>query len=236
MKVIPTILAIESSTSACSVALNVGDNVFERFELGNNIHSKMLLSMVDQVLAESQITQSDINAVAVGKGPGSFTGLRIGIGVAQGIAYGIGCSMLGLSSLEALAANTNMNGYVLAGIDARMNEIYWAIYKVSGDETQLCGSLSVSSPKLMTEQTLFPEGLDLDKDKLFLAGNAWSEYRDQIDQSFINKAELLTDRIYPQARDILLLAQSSYTREEFIASCDFAPEYVRNNVAEKKLT
>ena len=119
------ILAIETATSSCSVALSVGDLMFERSEIGNNIHSQKLLSMIEAVLSESQINVSDLNAVAVGQGPGFFTGLRIGIGVAQGIAYGVNCKMLGISSLAALAQQALDKGYVIAGIDARMNEVYW---------------------------------------------------------------------------------------------------------------
>jgi len=79
------ILAIETATSSCSVALTYDDRVFARNQTGNNIHSNVLLDMVNDVLAEAKIASKQLQAVAVGQGPGSFTGLRIGIGVAQGM-------------------------------------------------------------------------------------------------------------------------------------------------------
>ena len=112
------ILAIETATSSCSVALNHQEGVLVRHEVGNNVHSKVLLEMVQDVLNEAGLKADDIDAVAVGQGPGSFTGLRIGVGVAQGIAYGIDAPMIGLSSLDALANQAPNDGRIIAGIDA----------------------------------------------------------------------------------------------------------------------
>ena len=103
MKTNPVILAIETATSRCSVALCYQAHTYTRDQVGNNVHSKVLLGMVSEVLAQAGISASGIDAVAVGQGPGSFTGLRIGVGVAQGIAYGADVPMVGISSLDALA-------------------------------------------------------------------------------------------------------------------------------------
>ena len=230
------ILAIETATSSCSVALNAGERIFKRSEVGNNIHSQCLLSMIEEVLAQAQVSVSDLSAVAVGQGPGSFTGLRIGIGVAQGIAYGIGCPMLGLSSLAALASMRQGDGYVITGIDARMNEIYWGVYKVSASNTQLIGDLTVSAPKDINLLSLNAQEGDIENDQILLAGNAWSEYEDELGQEFLRKYKPIEGSMYPTATALLGLAQGAYQREEFIAPIDFTPEYVRDKVAFKKST
>jgi len=80
------IIALETATSSCSVALQVSDTIIGRSEVGNNVHSKVLLNMVQEVLEEAGVVASELDAVAVGQGPGSFTGLRIGVGVGQGLA------------------------------------------------------------------------------------------------------------------------------------------------------
>jgi len=128
----PVLLAIETATSSCSAALSVDGEVCERIEVGQNIHSQVLLSMINELFQESALEVGQLDAVAVGQGPGSFTGLRIGIGVAQGIAYGADCPMIGVSSLDALALQAATDGRVLATIDARMGEIYWGVAALSG--------------------------------------------------------------------------------------------------------
>lgn len=230
------ILAIETATSACSVALSVGDSLFERSELGNNIHSQKLLGMINAVLSEANLKASALNAVAVGQGPGSFTGLRIGIGVAQGISFGVGCQMIGVSSLAALARQVTSNGYVLAGIDARMNEIYWGAYKVSDGEVILLNELQVSHPTAIDLKgyQLFDQRPE--SDKILLVGNAWSIYEKEFAPSFFDQVKHMQDSFYPQAKEVLLLAQRKLSNKQTVSPVDFSPEYVRNNVAVKKAT
>ena len=230
------ILAIETATSSCSVALSAGDLKFQRSEIGNNIHSQKLLSMIETVLSESQINVSELNAVAVGQGPGSFTGLRIGIGVAQGIAFGVNCKMLGISSLAALAQQAIDVGYVIAGIDARMNEVYWGVYRVSPTGVKLIGSLQLNPPKSINLELISQLGLDLDNQELVFAGNAWSEYENIFQQSLFTDLKHNRDEALPQAIGILELAHRAYNQSEFIDPIDFAPQYVRNDVAKKKAT
>jgi len=191
-----TILAIETATACCSVALSHQGELNERSLVGNNIHSQVLLEMVQELLQLASIAVSDLNAVAVGQGPGSFTGLRIGVGVAQGIAYGADCPMIGVSSLDALAITVPDDGVVLAGID--------------------------SSPS---------------QKRMQLVGNAWQEYAEQLSadlNELISKQNGLdADIEYPTAASLILLATQAFERGETISAVDFAPEYVRNNVAKK---
>lgn len=194
-----------------------------RSQTGNNIHSQVLLDMVSAVLQEARIQVNELDAIAVGQGPGSFTGLRIGIGVAQGLAYGAQCPMIGVSSLDALA-NQADSGHIIAAIDARMGEAYWAEYQKDGTELRRSTELQVSPPKLIrSAQT----------NKVSLVGNAWTQYQGQFDATLMETATLVAEQQFPEAKSLLVLACQSFARGELIEPAMFTPEYVRNDVAKK---
>ena len=220
-----SILAIETATSSCSVALVCDDHVFARNQTGNNIHSNVLLDMINEVLTQAQITTQQIQAVAVGQGPGSFTGLRIGIGVAQGIAFGADAPMVGISSLDALANQSPKTGRVIAGIDARMGEIYWCEYLKSNDRIERIGELKVGAPNTIVSEDLLAH--------ITLVGNAWHEYQGKFNHQLLQNSTIVETEIYPMAESLLSLAQHAYRRGELINAIDFSPEYVRNDVAKK---
>jgi len=233
-----SILAIETATNSCSAALLYGGRISHVSEIGNNIHSKRLLPMISTLIEEAGIDIKTLDAVAVGQGPGSFTGLRIGVGVGQGLAYGAGCPMIGVSSLKALAHSlipSLTKGQVLAGIDARMGEIYWAKFElIHGGLSMVCEP-KVSPPHLVS-------GSD---SPLHLVGNAWSEYWDKLNVAINAKAVQHLDNLYPQARDVLEIAVAKFAEycdalnstdpstESVVRAVDFAPVYVRNDVAKK---
>ena len=196
-----TILAIETATSSCSVALSHGDQVFQRAQVGNNIHSQVLLTMVQEVLVQASLATQDIEAIAVGQGPGSFTGLRIGVGVAQGLAYGINCPMIGVSSLDALAHQSNMDGHVIAAIDARMGEIYCCQYSNAAGSLERLNELEVLEPGVLNVT-------GSQSSSIFLVGNAWSEYWQEFDLELLERATHLNQIVYPSAVSILQLAQT----------------------------
>ncbi len=126
------ILAIDTATEACSVALWNDGNINAHFELCPREHTQRILPMVQDILAANSITLTDIDALAFGRGPGSFTGVRIGIGIAQGLALGANLPMTGVSTLATMAQGAwRKSGAtrVLAAIDARMGEVYWAEYQ-----------------------------------------------------------------------------------------------------------
>jgi tRNA threonylcarbamoyladenosine biosynthesis protein TsaB len=220
-------LALETATNACSVALGIRQNdstqFFEREEVGSNIHSQKLLSMVQAVLTEAELGLDSLGAVAVGQGPGSFTGLRIGVGVAQGIAYGCGCPMVGVSSLHALADSCVEDGTIVAGIDARMGEIYWCEYQRREGPIEVLGSPRVGDPSKISSSA----------DTVVLVGNAWQEHSESLSPSFREKTKELEGSLYPHARHILNLAFHKYGRGESVDAVDFTPHYVRNDVAKK---
>ena len=122
------ILAIDTSTEACSAALLLGDEVRERFAIAPRRHSELILRMIDELFRETGLTLSSLAGLAFGRGPGSFTGVRIASGVIQGLALGADLGVAPISTLAALAQGAlrrTGSRQVLSVIDARMSEVYW---------------------------------------------------------------------------------------------------------------
>lgn len=129
------LLALDAATEACSAALLIDDRVIERYRLIGRGHAELLLPMVDEVLAEAAVALRSLDAIAFGRGPGGFTGLRIAAGLTQGLAAGAGLPVLPVSNLAALAAAAAVEqgaARVLACLDARMGEVYWAVFDCTG--------------------------------------------------------------------------------------------------------
>jgi tRNA threonylcarbamoyladenosine biosynthesis protein TsaB len=125
------VLALDTATEACSAALSVDGAVSERYEVIGRGHAERLLPMVQALLAEAGLALAALDGIAFGRGPGSFTGLRIGAGVTQGLAFGAGLRVAAVSDLAALASRAaTLRGerFVLACLDARMAQVYWAAY------------------------------------------------------------------------------------------------------------
>ncbi|NND00153.1 MAG: tRNA (adenosine(37)-N6)-threonylcarbamoyltransferase complex dimerization subunit type 1 TsaB [Gammaproteobacteria bacterium] len=220
----PLILAIETATSACSVALLADGTRHQQSQIGNNIHSRVLLTMVQAVLQEAQVGAHEIDAVAVGQGPGSFTGIRIGVGVAQGLAFGAGCPIIGISSLDALARQSTVDGKVIAGIDARMGEVYWCEYLKSGRTVSRQTALQLSAPGAIRISG---------PDSFALVGNAWAEYQEEFDDKLLARGVHLQDIRWPGATALLDLAETKFALRDWVAAGDFVPEYLRDDVAKK---
>ncbi len=124
------VLAVDTTTEACSVALQNGEEVVGRFAEVGRAHAQQVLGMVDAVLAEAQCSLSMLDGLAAGVGPGSFTGVRISVAVAQGLAFGADLQVLPIGTLEALAWQVVQRGapQALACLDARMHEVYWGCF------------------------------------------------------------------------------------------------------------
>jgi len=218
----PKILAIETSTASCSVALRSNGVMLNRQQAGSNIHSQIVLQQIESLLEEVAWSVDELDAVAVGNGPGSFTGLRIGVGVGQGLAYGAQCAMVAVSSLAALALNASGDGRVVAAIDARMGEIYFAIYEKRAEQLKL-----VAAPNVVPPCELIVGEFDL------LVGNAWSEYWSQLPSEVQSLCDC-PDPSFPTANHVVALAERGFEQGEFIDPISFSPVYVRNDVAKKK--
>src|SRR5258705_7456513 len=144
------ILAIDTATEACSAALAVGDTLLARYEEPGRGHAERILSMVDEILAEAGVLLTALDAIAFGRGPGAFTGVRIGAAVAQGLAVGAGLSVVPVSNLAALAERAiaeRAADAALVCIDARMSEVYWCSYRaMQGRGLEALGEERVSAP------------------------------------------------------------------------------------------
>lgn len=127
------VLAIETSTEHCSVALQQDGAVLSHAELAGQRHSEILLAMIDRLLADAGCRLQDLDGMAFGAGPGSFTGVRIAASVAQGLAFGLGIPVMPVCTLEALAEASGRNR-VACALDARLDEVYFAAYQRSGDD------------------------------------------------------------------------------------------------------
>src|SRR6267378_4641347 len=124
------VLAVDTATEACSVALLSGGEVIWRFAEGGLAHAQQVLGMVEAVLAEAEVSLSMLDGIAASIGPGAFTGVRIGVAVAQGLAFGAGLGVVPVSTLEALAFQVMRRGarHAVACLDARMGEVYWGCF------------------------------------------------------------------------------------------------------------
>jgi len=225
------ILTLDASTEACSVALINETEVTERYQLAPRQHAKLLLPMVEELLAGSQLKLNQLDAIACSVGPGAFTGIRIAVSVAQGLAYGANLPTIALSSLANLAAlgfaKTAQKEWLCA-IDARMNEVYFAGYKINDGIPQL----------IENEQVVKPNGIEINDIELTLStvgliGSGWPAYADSMYSNGLSEAQLLAD-CYPSAKYGLSQAQALLNNNVILAPEELQPTYLRNNVAVKK--
>ncbi|MDR0807470.1 MAG: tRNA (adenosine(37)-N6)-threonylcarbamoyltransferase complex dimerization subunit type 1 TsaB [Enterobacteriaceae bacterium] len=232
------ILALDAATEACSVAIWNDGEIHALYELCPREHTQRMLPMVQQILLESGLKLSDLDALAFGSGPGSFTGVRIGIGIAQGLALGADLPVIGLSTLNTMAQGAfRMTGasQVLAAIDARMGEVYWGQYQRNTQgQWHVIGSEQVLPPEKVTELLQSTVIHDESLDKTWATvGTGWQAYPDMATSSDI----IFTDgkMLLPQAEDMLPLALERWNNGEVQAVEDVQPVYLRNEVTWKKL-
>lgn len=212
------ILAIETCSNICSVALWDGEKLFSRVNEAERSHSKTLLPMIEALLLEANIAMTAVDFIACARGPGSFTGVRIGIGVAKGLAYGQDIPIIPVSPLQALAygiAQRHLEAKnITAVLDARIGEVYAARYTVcQGQLVQQGQEMLTTAKDLTTENTLF-------------GGTGALAYQEIL----AAKGAILSDVIYPLASDILTLAQQGTI--EPVSAADFSPIYLRDKVTD----
>jgi tRNA threonylcarbamoyladenosine biosynthesis protein TsaB len=218
------LLAIETSTEACSVALIHGDEVVARSELAPRRHAELVLPMADALLAEAGLGRHALDVIAVGRGPGAFTGVRLGISLAQGMALALDIPVVTVSSLAALALEApEDDATILAVIDARMGEIYAASYRRDDN-----GGLI----ELDEERVCVPGALRLSGSPAWhVVGTGWTTYADVLRPHLTGELRSAEGARYPQARHVAELAA-----REFLAGRAGAPEhalpvYLRDKVA-----
>ena len=218
------LIAFETSTEACSVALWRDGEVLERFEIAPRRHAELTLPWTQDLLAEAGLARSQLDAVAVGRGPGAFTGVRLGIALSQGIALALDLPMLPVSTLAALALRAERPGKVLAAIDARMGEVYAGTFERSGADLVTLGPETVCAP----DAVQLPPGGD----------HAWHGVGTGFDATEGALQAALEPRLasvdataLPRAGDIARLAALAFARGEAVAPELVEPAYLRDNVA-----
>lgn len=225
----PRFLAIDTSTEACSVALSDGVQVVEQFIDTPREHVQRLLPMIDALLADHQTSLSDLDAIAFGRGPGSFTGLRIGISVVQGLAFGANLPVLPVSTLAALAQSfvsdsIATGSYICASIDARMDEIYCGWFRVGTDRlVHAADDEVVCAPERMPS-------IDSAASIKYGVGSGWG-YQSRIPR--MEFASIVPTQL-PHASAIALLGARLWSDGLRLSADDAQPVYLRNEVAWKK--
>lgn len=218
------LLALDTSAEACSVALAVEQRVLARFELAPQRHTERILPLIDALLAEAGIGVRQLDALAFGRGPGSFTGLRIAAGVAQGIALAADLPVLGISTLAALAQRCFLERgerRVLTAFDARMGEVYWAGYQIDDRGlAQLLLPEAVSAPERVT----LPPGTNW-----FGAGSGWGRYASVLRQRI--PVTDLDAGLMCRAEEMLPLAASDLAAGKAVSAELALPVYLRDRVA-----
>lgn len=220
------LLALETATDACSVALAVGQDIVERHEVLPQGHARRILPMVDEVLAEAGLVLADVDALAFGRGPGAFTGVRIAVSVAQGIAFGADIPVVPVSTLAALAQGSRHDA-VLAAMDARMGEVYWGAYRRDADGLmQAVGDELVAHPDAVP----VPAGADW-----YGVGSGWASYAQELTRQCGSALKDWTENGYPHARDVALLGMSGFAAGQAVSAERALPVYLRDEVAWKKI-
>lgn len=222
------LLAVETATEACSAALYIDGEILERFQLAPRIHTRLILPMIDSLLVEAGISTHELDGLAFGRGPGSFTGVRIATGITQGIALGLELPVAPISTLAAIAQeyfDRQSDDLVFTAMDARMGEIFWGVYRknVQGF-AELLGQEWVGPADAVDFPELCGAGV----------GTGWRVYQDIL----INRLggcvrHCETDNL-PRAGAIALLASQDFAAGLQVPVEQAMPVYLRDNVAKKE--
>lgn len=215
------ILAFETSTELCSAALWLDGRVDAREEVAGQRHSDLLLPMIDALLASHGLKAAELDCIAFGSGPGSFTGLRIACGVAQGIAFGVNVPVVGIGTLLALAAASQAERAVCC-LDARMGEVYHAAYERRGGDWHELHEPGLCKPDAVPE---LPAGTWTG------CGSGFAVHRAALERCYAGKLVGVIDNLAPHAREIAVLAAVEFARGKALSAELAAPLYVRNKVA-----
>ncbi|NNJ91013.1 MAG: tRNA (adenosine(37)-N6)-threonylcarbamoyltransferase complex dimerization subunit type 1 TsaB [Gammaproteobacteria bacterium] len=224
------ILAIDTATEGCSAALLNDDKIISRQEVVPRKHADLILPMLDEILAEAQLSLKQLDALAFGRGPGAFTGVRIATGVIQGIAFGSDLPVVPVSTLRALAQRT-FNEYqhekVLTAFDARMDEVYWAEYALGENEImQLQGEEQVIAPEHVTLSSSHQQWVG--------SGSGWAAYSDVLKKAVSAESLTLYTDMITRADEIVTLASHDFAQGISVGAENALPVYLRNKVAKKK--
>jgi tRNA threonylcarbamoyladenosine biosynthesis protein TsaB len=217
------VLALETSTEYCSVALWQDGAVEERCELVGQKHSEMLIGMLDELLNWAGVKLAQVDGIAFGKGPGSFTGVRIACGVAQGLALGVDIPVAGICTLEALAEASGKSR-VIAVLDARMGEVYHAVYEKHKDVWA-----TMSEPCLcMPEDAPSVHG-----EEWYGVGSGFALHVKALGARYDGQLLGMDGSLVPQAAEIATLGAAQFALGLGMDAAEALPLYLRDKVALK---
>jgi len=219
------LLALDTSTEACSCALYLDGEIQDRSLLAPRQHTNLILPMAEELLVEAGLKPTQLDGIAFGRGPGSFTGLRIACGVVQGIAFAADIPVAPISSLAALAQAAYIElgaKKVLAAIDARMKEIYWGTFVLDQKNIMQCEG---------EERVCVPTAVNLSGDgQWYGVGSGWATYQDKLIAKLGNIISDFHGEKYPQASAIIPLALAAFQAGQIVNAEEALPIYLRNKV------
>ena len=225
MKSGPIVLALETSTEICSAALAVGDRIEARTLTAPREHTRHVLGQIDDLLGEAGVAASELSAVAFGRGPGTFTGVRVATALAQGLAVARGLPLLPVSSLAALARrlwNEHQVSPVLAVMDARLEQVYWGMFEVTSGHLSVLHSESLSTPaELLAQLPSLPGGWQG-------AGSGWA--LPEMQPGAGAGAVAPRPGLRPDARSVLELALQDFQAGRMADFEQAQPTYLRHPV------
>jgi tRNA threonylcarbamoyladenosine biosynthesis protein TsaB len=229
-------LVIDASTEACSVALQYQGKITSLYELCPQSHSLRLLPMIDDLLKAADCTLSKLDGIIFGQGPGSFTGVRIGIGVTQGLAFSASLPVVGVSTLQTMAQQAFIEHgqtRVVSAIDARMSEVYTGYYEADSNKVmQPKTAESVLAPELVKQHYIDNANLDF-TDLPYGVGTGWEAYKNDLDELKANAGE--PKILFPHAQAMLFIGQLAFEQNKGVEAEHAQPVYVRDTVSWKKL-
>ena len=224
------ILAIDTCTELCSAALLSAGQMRAKAEIAPREHSQKLLPMIESLLADAELSMEQLDAIAFGRGPGSFTGVRISTATAQGLALGADKPLIPVSTLAAMALQAGKafgEATIVAAIDARMGEVYLAAYRFVAGELL----------ELLPEQVTQPDGWDYaslaQQQQLLLVGTGWAAYPQMAE--LLNQPARIEAEWFPRAEEMAELAVTALPQGAVCDAAEAEPVYLRDKVTWKKL-
>ena len=216
------ILALDTTTNNCSVALNANGKLISEFAVLPRKHNQNIHNMIQSVCKQAMLSFSELDYIVVTVGPGSFTGVRLGISVALGMAFGLGIKIIPISSLACMAmhaVSVHDDVITLVGLDARMGQIYWGIYR----KDDVYGVSSVSEDTLTN-----PEDVVIPISNISAVGSVWDIYADSMNNDFNIVNKNLNPNAEPSA--IFALELGIINLSNAVLPHEIQPIYLRNNV------
>lgn len=217
------VLAFDTSTEFLSLALLIDGAILVRETHAGQRHSELTLPLLNVLLTEADVSLRSLDGIAFGQGPGSFTGIRIACGIAQGLAFGADLPLVGISSLLALAAQAEAS-QVIACLDARMSEIYHAAYQIQGEDW-----IEIHAPGLYSAQAA-PALVGQDWVGI---GSGFKVADGALRRHYAQQLSQVWDERFPHAREIAQLGARRLARGQGVPAWQAAPLYIRDKVALK---